>query len=94
MRRRPGTPSEMRSDLPSQVMSVRTKINATRAMVRRRGTVNETYSPHSRPARSEPFGSALGPPGRAEKDAAELLESRRRRYGSGIDNTSSSSTVR
>jgi hypothetical protein len=50
MRRRPGKPIEMRSDLPSHVTSVRTTINATKAMVRRRGTVLETYSRDARPA--------------------------------------------
>ena len=44
MRRRPGRPNEMRSDVPSHVTSVRATITATRAMVRRRGTVPETYS--------------------------------------------------
>ena len=44
MRRRRGKPTEMRSDLPSHVTSVRATINATRAMVRRRGTALETYS--------------------------------------------------
>lgn len=38
-RRRPGKPTEMRSDLPSHVMSVRTTTSATSAIVRRRGTV-------------------------------------------------------
>ena len=38
MRRRPGRPIEMRSDLPSQVTSVSTTISATKAIVRRRGT--------------------------------------------------------
>ena len=56
MRRRPGKPMEMRSDLPSQVTSVRTTINATTASVRRRrGIANETYSSGARPAPSEPF---------------------------------------
>jgi hypothetical protein len=41
----------MRRDLPSHVTSVRTTINPMRAMVRRRGTVDETY-PEWRPARS------------------------------------------
>ena len=56
MRRRPGTPMEMRSDLPSQVTSVRTTINVTTASVRRRrGIADETYSSDARPAPSEPF---------------------------------------
>jgi hypothetical protein len=58
MRRRPGTPNEMRSDEPSHVTSVRTTTNATRATVRSRGTGRETYSSAARPAGSEPFGTS------------------------------------
>jgi hypothetical protein len=45
--RRPGTPNEMRSDLPSQVTSVRTTIKTTRPIVRRRGTRGEPTAPES-----------------------------------------------
>jgi hypothetical protein len=50
MRRRPGKPIEMRSDVPSHVTSVRTTTKATSAIVRRRGTVAETYSRDARHA--------------------------------------------
>jgi hypothetical protein len=74
MRRRPGKPTEIRSDFPSHVTSVRTTINATRAIVRRRDTVIETYSRGPRPAGSEPFGAS--PLVVAQQHAAELLEPR------------------
>ena len=75
MRRRPGKPIEMRSDLPSHVTSVRTT-TATRAIVRRRGTVDETYSRDTRPARSEAF--ALSPDVLAGVSVAGCLPSQDR----------------
>ncbi len=66
MRRRPGKPMEMRSDLPSQVTSVRTTINATTESVRRRrGIADETYSSDARSVRGLraaglTWGSAFG----------------------------------
>ena len=48
MGRRRGRPIEMRRVFPSQVTSVRTTINATSAMARRRGTVDQTYDNMSR----------------------------------------------
>lgn len=71
MRRRPGTPIEMRSDLPSHVKSVRTTINAMRAMVRKRGRVLETYSSDARADRLQTFA----PPPRV------LLEERGAKLG-------------
>jgi hypothetical protein len=58
MRRRPGKPREMRSDLPSQVTSVKTTTSATRASVRSRGIADETYSRDARPAASDVTAAA------------------------------------
>ena len=73
-RRRPGTPNAMWSDLPSHVMSVRRTINATSAIVRRRGTVRETYSPDAGAARQSPSRSRL---------ASHSTSSRQRARGRG-----------